>query len=410
MTHHVTVLQGTGGSLVLLFGIVLAAAGGIGGGGLNVPVLLVIFGFDFRKATRLSLCLVLGNLISQFFLNRKSCHPKDPTRPLQYWDLVLVFAPAQLIGSTLGIVFRDTFPETVAESVAGAVLLFAATKSVIKGVHTSRLENTRQSQLSLSVYGGETSIDSGALAFSSDPLLSTESGTHTKDRLDALRVSESYESRHVIQPWRSIGLLAVAWLIYTGCFSAMAFTDNCSVPYIFLLVIVFFPLGIFVAWSIRHVALEQQAHPTLKLEGDLDWGANSTSWVFAGILIGVLSSTLGIGGGELMGPLMLAMGVLPQVVAGTTPVLSFISTFSNVIQYSVRDEIPFAYAMWMASIGLTGGFVGRKVAIFATREMKRPSVTVFCLAAVLYAGLVMLVYSMVQNGINMEVGGFCNLF
>lgn len=38
------------------------------------------------------------------------------------------------------------------------------------------------------------------------------------------------------------------------------------------------------------------------------------SKILMGGLIGLLSSVLGIGGGELMGPLMLALGVLPQVM------------------------------------------------------------------------------------------------
>ena len=40
---------------------------------------------------------------------------------------------------------------------------------------------------------------------------------------------------------------------------------------------------------------------------------NPWAWILVGVGIGVLSSTLGIGGGELMGPLMLALQVMPQV-------------------------------------------------------------------------------------------------
>ena len=99
-----------------------------------------------------------------------------------------------------------------------------------------------------------------------------------------------------------------------------------------------------------------------------------------------------------------------QVVAGTTPVLSFISATSNVLQYAVRDEVPFAYGMWMAAIGLVGGFIGRKVALFVTAKMQRPSITIFCLSAVLYAGLALLIYSMVEDGVEMETKSFCNLY
>lgn len=99
-----------------------------------------------------------------------------------------------------------------------------------------------------------------------------------------------------------------------------------------------------------------------------------------------------------------------QVVAGTTPVLSFISAMSNVIQYGVRDEVPFAYGVWMASIGLVGGFIGRRVALFVTRSMQRPSITIFCLACVLYVGMALLLYSMVDEGLDMDVASFCDLY
>lgn len=214
---------------------------------------MVAFGFDFKKATRLSLCLILGNLLSQFFLNRKSCHPRDPTRPLQYWDLVLVFAPAQLIGSSLGIVFRDNIPQAIAESAAAAVLLFAATKSVVKGVQTHRLERIQAAVLVMSV---DQSMDSGVLGMGepsqvSQGLLSDDK--HCQDRFAALRLSESYESLRVLQPWSSIGGLFLTWLLYTAAFSTMAFIPDCSPPYVVLLVVVFVPLIVFVMWAVRHV-------------------------------------------------------------------------------------------------------------------------------------------------------------
>ena len=90
--------------------------------------------------------------------------------------------------------------------------------------------------------------------------------------------------------------------------------------------------------------------------------------------------------------------------------MSFISATSNVIQYGVRDEIPFAYGVWMAAIGMVGGFIGRRVALFVTRNMRRPSITIFCLAGVLYVGLGLLLYSMVEEGLKMDVASFCDLY
>ncbi len=85
-----------GGCFALYFSCCLASSGGLGGGGLNVPILLVIFGFDYKTAVVLSLCTVLGNYISQVSLNYKKAHPQLSSRPLIDFNAVLVFVPAQL--------------------------------------------------------------------------------------------------------------------------------------------------------------------------------------------------------------------------------------------------------------------------------------------------------------------------
>lgn len=78
-----------GGCVVLFFCCTLAAAGGIGGfdymsrifinillssvaiinvgGGLNVPILLAVFGYDYDTAVILSLFVVMGNVSSQVY-------------------------------------------------------------------------------------------------------------------------------------------------------------------------------------------------------------------------------------------------------------------------------------------------------------------------------------------------------
>lgn len=53
------------GCCVLYACATLSASAGIGGGALNVPILLLIFGYEYKTAVTLSLCCVLGNVLSQ---------------------------------------------------------------------------------------------------------------------------------------------------------------------------------------------------------------------------------------------------------------------------------------------------------------------------------------------------------
>ena len=69
-----------GGILALFFGSCIASSAGIGGGGVNVPILLVIFGFDFNDAAFLSLLTVCGNCLCQYAVNYQRPHPRRYSR------------------------------------------------------------------------------------------------------------------------------------------------------------------------------------------------------------------------------------------------------------------------------------------------------------------------------------------
>lgn len=53
------------GCIVLYVFSTLAASSGIGGGALNVPILLAIFGYSYKTAIVLSICAVFGNVLLQ---------------------------------------------------------------------------------------------------------------------------------------------------------------------------------------------------------------------------------------------------------------------------------------------------------------------------------------------------------
>ncbi len=97
-------IQKAGGLFLLFLSCAVSAAGGIGGGGLTMPILLVVMGFGYDDAVALSLCSVFGNSGCQFLINRNRAHPNNPRRPMIYWEAVLIMMPSQLGGSILGVV------------------------------------------------------------------------------------------------------------------------------------------------------------------------------------------------------------------------------------------------------------------------------------------------------------------
>ena len=87
-------------------GLMIAAGGGIGGGGMLVPINIILFGFKPKYAIPLSNVTVLGGAIINVWFAWPKRHP-HADRPLIDWDLILVMQPMQLVGQGL----RDVLGE-----------------------------------------------------------------------------------------------------------------------------------------------------------------------------------------------------------------------------------------------------------------------------------------------------------
>ena len=64
-----------------VFALVVAAGGGIGGGGMLVPIYILALGFDTKTAIPLSNITILGGAITNTWMNSKKRHPRAD-RPL----------------------------------------------------------------------------------------------------------------------------------------------------------------------------------------------------------------------------------------------------------------------------------------------------------------------------------------
>jgi hypothetical protein len=86
------------GTILVTLGLLVAASGGIGGGGILVPLLILVYQFSPRYAVPLSNFTIVGSSITNMVLNIPKRHP-DCDRPLVDWDLILVMEPLTMAGA-----------------------------------------------------------------------------------------------------------------------------------------------------------------------------------------------------------------------------------------------------------------------------------------------------------------------
>ena len=90
-------------TIAILLGSMIAAGGGLGGGGVFVPIYILIISMSTKKAAALSQATILGGSFVNLWNNWRQTHPDRKHRPIIDFPTLLVFEPMLLVGSTLGI-------------------------------------------------------------------------------------------------------------------------------------------------------------------------------------------------------------------------------------------------------------------------------------------------------------------
>jgi hypothetical protein len=92
------------GTILVSVALLIAASGGIGGGGILVPLFILVFQFGPKHAVALSNFCILATSVTNMVINLPKRHP-FANRPLVDWDLILVMEPLTMGGAVSDISF-----------------------------------------------------------------------------------------------------------------------------------------------------------------------------------------------------------------------------------------------------------------------------------------------------------------
>ncbi|KAL3646948.1 hypothetical protein CASFOL_009492 [Castilleja foliolosa] len=96
-------------TVIGFLGSACGTVGWVGGGGIFVPMLTLIVGFDTKSAAALSKCMIMGASASSVWYNLRVPHPcRD--KPILDYDLAFLFQPMLMLGITLGVSLSVVFP------------------------------------------------------------------------------------------------------------------------------------------------------------------------------------------------------------------------------------------------------------------------------------------------------------
>lgn len=401
------------GFMLSSLGITLGSTGGIGGGGIVVPIYIIAIGLPPRVAIPLGSVTVLGSALAGLILNLKRRHPLAD-RPIIDWDLILVMEPLVLVGAIFGAILHRVVSEKILvvllvlllsavahTTLAKAKRMYDAEEKYIEHLkaarwdylgRTSSFRNAfRQSGWSAEAIPGAE--DNRTLSPVRQSLSNTRTqsigsfdsdtsirpmGVHEKQRILILNPdfvtlrSDMLEQEKVTPRSKVMALLAkfsvLMFLNITmggGAFKS-PWGIECGGLAFWIVHVIMIAFLVASAWAAQTYLVNRHELKEIVrfdyVHGDIKW-ERRTALVYPGFFIasGLCAGMFGIGGGIISVPLMLTMGVHPAVVTATASTMVFFTSSLSASSFAVFNLILWDYAVVCFGVGFLASMLGQSV-------------------------------------------------
>jgi len=410
-------------TVILIFvGAFIAAGGGLGGGGIFVPVYIILLQFDEKSAAGISQATIVGGSIVNLYMDFKKSHPVRHHRPLADFNTILVLEPALLGGTVIGVLLNEVLPDPIILVLLELVLCVALYRMVQRGRTEWKKENEAIKARSASK---TNEFEDGTTPTAANPTVNVEAGdlkqsllgdSNTIDLAESvalksgtsLEVLASLSDDELMEldnltdiegnRWLPMALMAGVWtvvsffsLLKSGLFFE---AETCSTKYWLLEFAIFpclFVITFFIARSNQRKFRRKLQLRWKPAEGDIEWDSKkSVIYPSIAALSGLLGGLLGIGGGMIVSPLLLELGVLPRVASATSAVAVATMDSSATFQKVVLGMIRADYGFFFAAVGMIATFFGQTVVNVAIKKYGRNSIVIAAVGAVIAAAIVLM--------------------
>lgn len=368
------------GTVIGFLAAALGSVGGVGGGGIFVPMLTLIIGFDPKTSTAVSKCMITGAAIATVYYNLKLRHPTLDL-PIIDYDLALLCQPMLVLGISIGVIFNLIFADWMVTVLLIILFIGTSTKAFFKGVETWKKETIIKKEAARRLASDYTGSDEV-------PYKLLPEGPTTGTRMRHSEGSQVSIINNVC--WKELGILVAVWVIILLLHVLKDFTPACSAAY-WTLTLLQIPVAVGASGYEAVSLYNGRRVITSKGEAGINWTVYQLILCcFCGILAGIVGGLLGLGGGFILGPLFLELGIPPQVSSATATFAMAFSSSMSVIQYYLLRRFPVPYALYFVAVATVAAFVGQHVVRKMISILGRASLIIFILAFTIFVSAISL--------------------
>ena len=447
------------GAVIWFIAAGIATSCGVGGGGIYVPLGIILLRFASKPSSGLSQASIFGASLGGLLLNIRNKHPDEKirdtvgkrdseskiipytqgmtraeievdeelylsstpengdghkrkfyTRPLIDYDMALFLAPLEMAGAVIGVIIQKLMPNWLFLSLAAIILGCTSFKTFQKffsvykkekddQIGEQRIEELVGLQNGKSKSAGDDtdtdtntnnceenshSVDSKTKDYGSLQDVTRESTVHldNADKFAQRRILLKEDSRQF--PLEKILGLVILWMglaLITflkggkGVDSPIGITCR-SRWYMILIIFEFlWLLGFALVFGLKLVRRDAKKVASLYpfLKSDVIWDLSKLRFYATFTLIaGIVAGLIGIGGGMVLGPLMMVMGIHPLVSSATTATMIVLTSSSVAIMFVTSGLVPWEYAVFFFCICFCGACVGK---IYIDAHVKKTGMT-----------------------------------
>lgn len=401
-------------TVLIFFCATLAASAGTGGGGMFVPLLLIFSNLQGGLAVPLSQSMIFCSSFVNVLFFASQRHPVLRENAKIDYDCVVLLEPMLCLGVTLGVMVHQFSPAWLNILLLSATLGSALWRTAKKGW------KQRQEELALRMARGTDKMMRSVSPVGSP----TKAGRYLESRWDlaGMKVWLADYQKELTEltstNWNQvIGIFSVWFVMLIASFHGIpVYTMKYGV---YLLCLAFVLAGGTMTIG-RHVIepsgqLKRRSSTigtcdeSLVSVKPIDWVGDKSlvkcvRFPAVALAAGLLGGSLGLGGGIIVSPVLLEVGMHSEAVQATTAAFVFLSSSLATIQYVILGQVVWDYALWYGVLAVAATALGQHLCEVYVRRHQQYSAITLSIAGVLLFSLVSLVFVGIRDSLGLQDG------
>jgi len=384
------------GSILLMLLGGLTNAGGLGGGALLSPILLLIFNYSPNKAIMIVYGIVFGGSVGNFLNVALQRNPKTGKSYVDY-DLSLICMPQMVLGAMVGVLLNHIIAPILIIVGLIAIIIYTGRNVYSKAKVQYAAESNQMSFKQLDTKENLTPLKK---EYELSVMDASKGSFQDKDYDPKLK--KILDEDNQLFPKAKILLIAsmLLFVIFTFILKgSKEFSSPLNIEYCGGIYWIFFLISLVgcAGFYFKNVEFVNQR---LKIKKECGYVPEEGEFILTesitqklGILslvAGILAGLLGLGGGMVMNPVLLELGVETQILAATLGFFVVQTSFVTLFQAFFSGDVTLTEIIFFVGISLVGSYGISWVLNYFVKKYKRPSIILFAISFVLLLSFIVM--------------------